>query len=221
MVVPSDFLRHWGGFRLSQANYSGGAGGTLTNLVAGGGDLVVNGATPTFASVGNLEGMLFSDDVTETIRGRMRSPRDFTIVVAGRVNSGGGTKEFAGGTRTNTNTWSCRYNGQRGQAFYPNASSGYTPTGEIPNNGTDPFVAAFTFVSRTRTSYCQTPGNTPVSQIGTATPWASWPEFQIGGHRLDYLDDTIITGVDIFGEPLALTDPTQLSQLLIDEEALF
>jgi hypothetical protein len=164
--------------------------------------------------------MVFSNNVNQMIRGRMRCPRDFTVVVGAQTSSTG-TLYFAGGAGTAANYWGCGYNALRVQAFHPTASSGFTTTGQPALDV--PFVAAFTWSSRNQTAYVNTAGNSVVSATATGAnvPWADWPVVQIGGMRTTYLTDTTVAFVHFFGAPLHLEDDAGLQALLTDELARF
>ncbi|MEM1398031.1 MAG: hypothetical protein AAGH38_11375, partial [Pseudomonadota bacterium] len=59
-MTPQDFDSFVMGVDLTAANYSGGAGGTFTDLVQGAGTWTVESSTPTFETRNGIEGMDFT-----------------------------------------------------------------------------------------------------------------------------------------------------------------
>ncbi len=78
---PSDFDSYAWGVELNSANYSGGAGGTFTDLVRGAGYWTVASATPTFATRNGLEGMEFNNDAAENVSAKNYAVGECTVVL--------------------------------------------------------------------------------------------------------------------------------------------
>lgn len=210
MTVPSDFPSYWAGFELTAANYSGGAGGTFTNL-AGGQDWAVNGATPSFTTNGAREGMTFAASSTESILGEMRAMREGTIVAVFSTTNAG-TSHVVGGTNAAANTWSMSINAQRVQAFHINASSGYT-AGTFTSGS--PLVAACSWSPEDGKCYVNRNGGAVVSSAGGAIVPINYWNAGIGVHRTTYFTGWI-SAVYFFSRALHYRDNTGLQSLVTD-----
>lgn len=214
MTVPADFDSYWAGFELTAANYSGGAGGTFANLVSGGQDWTVNGATPSFSTNGARSGMDFSADASQSIIGEQRACRGLTAVVI--FSTAVGTNQYLlGGTWTGGNTWGANVSSYKVQAFYPSASSGLTT--EVTTSGT-PTVAAFSWSPENKTCYANLQGGAVASVTGSVLPTMNWAELAIGCHRTTYFNGWI-SAVYLFSRPLHFVDNTNLQLLLADLDA--
>lgn len=211
MTVASDFASYWAGFELTAANYSGGAGGTFTNL-AGGPDWEVQGGTPTFSTIGAREGMNFTGNANQSIFGDMFAARNLTMVVAWS-QSVATPGMLIGGTSPSGNTFGANVNGSRIQVFYPPASTGFL-SGAVSLN--TPLCAAFTISGKHEKCAVKVAGTALVEGSATSNLAPNWPQIGIGRHRTTYLNNANISAVYLFGDPLIYSAPTELESFLTD-----
>lgn len=209
-MTPDLFDSFAFGFNLDSAGYSGGAGGTFANMVAGGEDWAVSAATPTFSTQGGIEGMDFTASADESIIGEHRAMWESTIIAVGYPGSGA-TGHFYGGNYASGNTFALMVNAHRGQAYYPAESSGYTAT---PSPTGIPHVYSVTFSPENKTAYAQLDDATPVQAASDG--FASFHEAAIGRHRTTYFVGWI-GRILVFDRALHFRDNANL-QLLITAE---
>lgn len=204
------------GIDLTAANYSGGAGGTFTDLVSAEQDWQVVSATPTFTTKYGVEGMTFSALAAESVLAQNPSPGDITVVAL--VSPAAGTLMYPwGGNSGGSNSHGIRtYSGTAG-AFIANADSGWTsghPTIVRPQ----PIVMAGTFSTRNQTTYATVydgSGFYDSSAVGTAVPQQQYFENAIGRYRTTYFNGWI-GSVYGFHAPLHLTDRSGLEAIMLE-----
>lgn len=214
MPVPSDFDSYCTGFDLTAANYSGGAGGTFANLVAGRPDWTVQGATPTFETRGALSGMLFSGLAAETIAGRMPALREATIILIGKPATSSAKYPIAGGY-TISNSFSMQHASNTVAALTQVGSSGLSA-----GVAGGPHVYSISFSPENGTLYAQINSNTIKSTVVSPTTYAAidYPEAFIGRRTTNYYHGWIAR-VLIFARALHYRDNAALQALITSEIA--
>lgn len=219
MTAPTDFDCFAFGFDLTNANYSGGAGGTFANLVSGGEDWTVNGATPSFSTKSgsgwSLDGMDFANSATETILGEHRALWECTVLAICQPST---NTYVYGGALAASNTWGMGVNANRVQAYNSvGGSSGYASyTGGQPN------VLTIGFCPANGTSYAQVNDGTPTSNTQASGSFQNarvyWSNVGIGVHRTTYFSGWIAR-VLVFSRALHYRDNDNLQSLIATEMA--
>lgn len=212
-TLPSDISSFVGGFNLTSANYSGGAGGTYTNLVSGNEAWTVQGATPSFDTRSGLEGMLFTAASNQMVAGDMPALYEATIILIAEP-AATSTMYGLGGTYAAGNSWAVMFNGNRCQAFIPSGSSGYANyTSGQPN------VFACSWSPFNETTYVQVNNGSVVSATTNfSTSAINWPDAAIGQHRTTYFNGWIARAL-IFSRALHFRDNATLQALITTEMA--
>jgi hypothetical protein len=146
MAVPADFDSYAFGVELTSSNYSGGAGGTFTDLVLGTEHWTVNGATPSFSTKSgsgwSQDGMDFANSATESVLGAsLPILREGTFVAVYQTGSAG-TQYVLGHNNSAAAAWSMAHNAYRIQATNTVGASGYTAA---HTTSARPVVAAVSF----------------------------------------------------------------------------
>lgn len=210
-MLPTDFENFAFGFDLNSASYSGGAGGTFTNLKSGGENWTVDGATPTFSTNNGLEGMDFSASSTQSVLGEMRALYEATVLIILKPASTANMHAF-GGNLSTANTFSVQCNANSVQAFQPNGSSGFASLDISRAN-----VVTCSWSPFDLTNYVQVNDGTPVS---AAVPFTAaridYANASIGRMRTSYFNGWIARLL-VFNRALHFRDNDNL-QLLITEE---
>ena len=209
---PSDFDSYVGGFELTASNYSGGAGGSFTNLAGTVSDWIVDGASPVFSNEGSLSGMLFSNDATQSIIGDMPALWEATLLVVAKPANAGNMYSF-GGSDTTSNTWAVQHNSNLLQAFN-SGSSGFTD----PASALTSHVYTVSFSPVNSTSYCQIDlGNIKSTVHSNGNLVAlDFPIGAIGRHRTTSFSGWI-NSVHIFSRALHFRDTISLQNLITSE----
>jgi hypothetical protein len=218
MTAPTDFDSFAFGFNLTAANYSGGAGGTFANLVSGGEDWTVNGATPSFSTKSgsgwSIDGMDFANSATESILGQHRALYESTLLIICQHS----TNTFPyGGTYAAGNSFGMGIYSNMVQAFNPILSSGYASfTGGQPN------VLTVSWSPFNGTTYAQANNGTPVSATAAAGSFenarTNWADVAIGRYRTTYFSGWIAR-VLVFNRALHYRDNANLQSLIATEMA--
>ena len=215
MPVASDFDSFVGGFDLTAAAYSGGAGGTFTNLLAGADPWTVAGATPVFETRQGLEGMLFTNVASESVIGRMPMLHEGTIIVLADPNDGTELGMF-GGTYGSGNSWAMRLNSQKLNTFGPPATAAVSGSNRIAGQIN---LMASSWHPASGTLYAQfNDGATGTTTNTKKDARLTWPEGAIGRHRTTYFNGWI-TRVLMFDRALHARDNAGLQALIADELA--
>ena len=222
MAVPSDFDSFALGVDLNSSNYSGGAGGTFTNLVAGAKAWTVDPThTPSFSTKSGVEGMDFTNVLTEQVRIEHPAQRECTILVVGLADTAAATDYLYGtGWYTVNNGSGLQCNGRRLQAYNASNSSGYTSA--VTGADTTPFVYTASFCPRNGTTYAQindgTVASSTVLTLNGDSILSRWkmPYGAIGAHRAAALSGWV-SRVLIFDRALHYRDPTGLASLIATE----
>lgn len=210
---PSDFSSYSAGVLLNSANYSGGAGGTFTDLVTGNEDWTVVSATPTFNTVGGLEGMTFANSATESVLREIYEFRQITFVALGYAGNTA-SQLLIGGTNAASNTFGMFFNGNRLQAYLNTVSSGWTASTVTAGN---PYTYAVSWNPQTGGMFATAYIGSTVKANATASPkrLACANDFQmaVGRHRTTYLTGWV-EEVHIFSRCLHEDDETGLDDML-------
>jgi len=215
MTVPSDFASCFLSAELTAAKYSGGAGGTFTNDIAGGPTLTVVSATPTFSAMGARTGMNFANSAGESILGEMRGLREWTVVA---IISTASTSVMSciGSANPSAYGWELgTVSSRTPYGWTPGLSSGGTTTAFASDT---PVVVVTSFSPRHRKATCQWNLNAAkVGSSGLSTPIPSmdyW-DFGIGRNRNAYWTGRI-GHVSMFARSLHDDDNTRLQSLITD-----
>lgn len=217
MPVPSDFDSFIGGWDLTSAAYSGGAGGSFANLVPGGDAWTVNGATPVFETRQGLEGMVFANDGSESIIGRMPMLHEGTIIVVADPNDGS-ELGMLGGTYSSGNSWAMRLSSGTLQTFGPPATAAVSVTSRV---GGEINLMTSSWHPSSGTLYAQMNAGAAGTTINTKKDARiTWPEGAIGRHRSTYFRGWICR-VLMFDRALHRRDDAGLQALIADEIARY
>ena len=213
MTSPTDFDSFAFGFDLNSSNLTGS---DFSNLVAGQESWTINGATPSFETRQTMEGMLFTNDITQLIKGQMRVMQEGTIMLTLEPDTAGNFFAF-GGDFTVNNTFGIHVNAYRTQAFTPTGSSGFTAT----VNNSRPNVYTISFCNQNGTSYAQINDGTVISATESVSGGAriNYPNGMIGGMRTTYFNGRI-GRVLVFDRALHFRNNANLQSLIIDEMAM-
>lgn len=217
MTLPTDIESFAFGFDLNSASYSGGAGGTFTNLVSGQQNWTVNGATPSFSTKAGLEGMDFTNDATQTIRGKMVVLREATVLAIFQPNDAGTAYVF-GGSNAAANTFGMTTNARRLQSFHPFGGSGLTAafTSSIPVVGACSWCPANGETAAT--VYDGTLRKATTIDTSLRDPAIDYFNAMIGGMRTTY-GNQWIARVLVFARSLHFRDEDSLDALILTEAA--
>ena len=222
MTVPTDFSSFAYGFDLTAANYSGGAGGTFTNLKAGGQAWTVQGATPSFTTKSgtgwSMEGMNFSALANEIVAGQQRALWECTVLAI--CQPGAATTMYPFGTTyTAGNGSALHINAWRLQAYNALGTSAFTSAYATT---TVPHVFTASFCPANGTTYAQIDSGTVATATAAAGSFenARWyyPDAGIGQHRTTYFTGWI-SRVLVFSRALHYRDNTNLQSLINTEKA--
>jgi hypothetical protein len=214
MTVPSDFGSCFVSAELTNAKYSGGAGGTFTNDISGGPALTVVSATPTFATKGARSGMVFANSATESILGQMYAQREFSVVAVLTTTSASAGLSAIGSANPTSFGWEMGLGATRKPyAWTPSLSSGVTGTAF----GSDtPVVVACSWSPKNRKATCQWNLNTAVSAtsgVSNAVPAMDYWDFGIGRNKNAYWTGWI-SHCSIYAQSLHDDKPTELTALI-------
>lgn len=228
MTAPTDIDSFAYGFDLTSANYSGGAGGTFTNLVAGGENWTVSSATPSFTTKNSgtspetwsLEGMDFTGSDTESIHGEHRALYESTILVIAQPTTGGSHYAY-GGTLASANSFGLNINAYKCNAFSALGNSGATPVAASPTNV--PHVWTITYSPENGTRYAQIDDGavTSLAEASGSFEQARILHYDaaIGQHRTANLFTGWIARVLVFSRALHYRDNANLQSLITTEMA--
>lgn len=215
MTVPSDFSSCFVSVDLTAAKYSGGAGGTFTNDIAGGPALTVVSATPTFSAMGARTGMNFANSAGESILGEMRGVREWTVVAILSTASAS-IMSCVGSANPGAYGWELGMGAARKPyAWTPGLSSGVTGTAFASDT---PVVVACSWSPKNRKATVQWNLNTPVVNTAAGTsaiPAMDYWDFGIGRNRNAYWTGRI-AHCAMFGRSLHDDDNTRLQSLITD-----
>lgn len=212
-MLPTDFGSFALGFDLTAANYSGGAGGTFTNLKPGGEAWTVDGATPTFSTESTMEGMDFNGNSNESVLGQMRALYEATVLVITRPDSGASLYPFGHNDAT-ANGYAIFLNGSRARTFSGLNSSDWAthPSGQ-------PNVIVGSWSPFNETMYVQVNDNAVVS---TSVPYQQaaleGPNGAIGRMRTTHYSGWT-SRVLVFNRALHYRDNANLQLLIAAEMA--
>lgn len=213
MTVPSAFASCFLSVDLTAAKYSGGAGGTFTNDIAGGPSLTVVSATPTFSSMGARTGMNFANAAGESILGEMRGVREWTVVAIISTTSAS-AMSCVGSANTGAFGWELGTGGARTPyAWTPGLSSGVTASAFASDTAV---VVATSFSPKIRKCSVQWNLNTiktATSGSATAIPAMDYWDFGIGRNRNTYWTGRI-AHVSMYARSLHDDDNTRLQALI-------
>lgn len=217
MPVASDFDSFIGGWDLTAAAYSGGAGGSFANLVPGGEAWTVESATPVFETRQGLEGMVFTNQASESVIGRMPMLHEGTIIVVTEPNDGT-EMGILGGTYTSGNSWAMRLSSGKLQTFGPPASAAFSVTSR--NNDAINLLTSSWHPSSGTLSAQLNDGAVGESLSTKKDARITWHEGAIGRHRTTYYQGWV-TRVLMFDRALHNRDNAGLQALIADEIARF
>lgn len=218
MTVPTDIDSFCGGVDLTAANYSGGAGGTFADLVAGRPAWTVVSATPSFSTKSgsgwSIEGVDFSGVAGESVICRGPFLWEGTVVLIGQVV---GTRWMMGGTYIAGNSWGLQHASGNVQFYNALNSSGYTSSGF---NVSAPNVLSISNCPETGKTYAQANDGAVVSSTNAtkASSRITWHEVAIGRHRTTYLTGWVARAL-FFSRALHERDNTALQSLIATEMA--
>lgn len=212
-MLPTEFTHFASGCDLTAANYSGGAGGTFTNLKAGGDVWTVQGATPTFSTEEGMEGMDFNGLANESVFSDMMALFEGTVLVITRADSGASLYPV-GSADGLANNWAIFMNGARAQTH-----SGLTGSGWQALTNTQPNVICGSWSPFNETLYIQVNDNAPVSTVvAHDTSTIDYPVAAIGRHRTTYFSGWT-SRVLFFNRALHYRDNDNLQLLIATEMA--
>jgi len=215
MPVASDFDSFIGGWDLTSAAYSGGAGGDFANLVAGGDAWSVAGATPVFETRQGLEGMRFTNVASESVMGRMPMLHEGTVIVV--ADSDDGTElGMLGGAYGSGNSWAMRLSSNKLQTFCPPASA--AESGSIRISGQINVMTSSWHPSSGTLHAQMNDGAVGTSTNTKKDARITWAVGAIGRHRTTYFKGWI-TRVLMFDRALHVRDNAGLQALITDELA--
>jgi hypothetical protein len=221
MTVPTDFSSFAFGFNLTSAAYSGGAGGTFANLVAGQQNWTVNGGTPSFATRQGMEGMLFDGTAAQTILGQMRALHECTVIVTAQTDVAGNSYIFGNDPNQLGFIYGLGINAFRVIAFC-GAGADATNTGfSAALNNSRPNVYVGSWSPHAGTVHVRINNGTPVVKTPTlgSSCRVGWPDCAIGTMANLYHTGWI-GRVLVFGRALHDRDPSGLTNLVTSETAL-
>lgn len=216
---PTEFDSFVGGFDLTAANYSGGAGGTFSNLISGYDAWTVDSATPSFSTEESLSGMDFTGSSTESIRGPMPALYEGTVIAVAKP-TGTGIMYSVGGSSTSHTTWGQFFNsGDDVEAYNTSQRSG---AADFTNDTVNVFTTCWSpFAGQ---NMAQVNLGTPAigtNADGTKTA-IDYAEAFIGQGRFSttqYYFDGWIARVLFFSRSLYHRESTNLTSLITSEIA--
>lgn len=214
-MPASDFEEYISGFELTSANYSGGAGGTFSNLVAGEDGWSVDGATPSFSMKSGLEGMDFTGLSGESILSQLPMYWGGTVMMVCEIGSASNMYPL-GGNHPGANTWGINVNSNTAQAYRVNHPSGFTNPLAV-----EPHVLTASFSPMNGINYIQADEEGVImSGVGDPQSLAAVndPRVSIGRHRVGYFTGWIHR-IFFFARPLHYSKPTELAALISEEVA--
>lgn len=215
MALPTDFDSFRMGVNLTAANYSGGAGGTFTDLVQGAGFWTVDGATPSFETRAGLEGMLFTGSTTESVLADMLCLHECTILAIGECATSSQIALY-GGSLASANTW---YGGTNANRLFTFASPNSVNTVADAAAATAPTVFVSSWSPKEATLYAQINDGAVASAVSDGVyTRIGWPEIAIGRHRISAFSGWIAR-VLVFDRALHARDPSGLASLVATEMA--
>jgi len=219
MTSPSDIDSFAFGFELTADNYSGGAGGTFQNMVAGGENWKVESATPVFTTESgsgwSQEGMNFPLDIAFAINGEQRAMYECTILCVNYPTSGVLSYPF-GGSNPTSNVFSLRT-----ISWTASASNGIQTS---PNTATfeqgRPHVMTASYSPENGVSYCQLDDDLPTSFQADAGSFAN-ARVNYWNSAIGLMRTTVFEGwiskVYVFSRALHFRDNALLQDLIETE----
>jgi hypothetical protein len=192
------------------------AWGAFANEVTGGPVGAIQGATPSFSTIGSREGMNFSNAANQSILDEMWAQRELTVIAIGTTTA---SSIMSGIGTANPST----YGWELGTASTARAIYGWSPTlssTATANTITSgvPAVMSMGLTSQTRRMYAQLNTGTQVSGVIAGTdsrPFVDYWDLGIGRNRNSYWTGWF-SEVYFFSRCLQARDPSGFSALMTD-----
>lgn len=206
---PTDFDSYAWGVELTSAAYSGGAGGTFTDLVSGAEDWTVQGATPTFETRATQEGVKFSASATERIVADNYAVGEMTFVAIVQPDAGSNMYGF-GDAYQSANGVGVNFISSTTQVFTPIGNSGY-----VAASIAAPFVIAGSVSPENKTIYMTAYDGTLRKASNALTPQPAFEASSISiGAMRTFNFNGWISEIHGFHRALQLRDETALDDMI-------